>query len=291
MGNLVMDIEEAGLIKPPYFLASNIMYLAYTGSVSYGCSVDYSDNDIVGITIPSKEVLFPHLTGAIPGFGKKIDPFNQWHQHHIKYKEKNYDLTIYNIVQYFNLCLQNNPNCLDYLFTDRTDIVHSTQISELLRENRKLFLHRGLWPKFKGYAYSELSALGKEKYNGSRVELVEKFGYDTKNGYQCVRLLLEAEQLLGEGDLDLKRNKEQLITIRNGEWTLDQLKDWCKKKEGQLEDLYHKSRLPMCSADVEVKIKELLLQCLEIHYGNLKEIERPDKFKTMVLEIQKIVNQ
>ena len=29
-------------------------------------------------------------------------------------------------------------------------------VGNLVREKRKLFLHKGAWPKFKGYAYSQL---------------------------------------------------------------------------------------------------------------------------------------
>jgi len=288
MPNLIQEIEAAGLIQPPQFLSSNVQYLCYTGSVSYGCSVDYSDIDVVGFCIPDKTTIFPHLAGEIFGFGTQKQRFNQFQAHHIKYKEKEYDITVYNIVQYFDLCLQNNPNCIDYLFTDRGEVFHTTQVGEMVRESRKLFLHKGLWHKFKGYAYSQISKMGKEKYQGKRVELVEKYGYDTKNAGHAVRLLLEAEQLLSEQDLDLKRHKEQLLSIRRGEWTLDQVKEWCKDKEKQLEKLYHESTLPWGSVDVEPKVKELLIKCLEVHYGSLP-IERPDKYKLMVDQIRKIV--
>jgi hypothetical protein len=40
-----------------------------------------------------------------------------------------------------------------------------------------------------------------------------------KFAYHTVRLLNEAERLLLQGDLDLQRNREQLESIRRGEWT------------------------------------------------------------------------
>jgi predicted nucleotidyltransferase len=290
VSHIILELEAAELIKPPQFLSHNTFYLCRTGSVSYGCSVDTSDEDLVGFCIPDKHTIFPHLAGEIQGFGVQKQRFNQWQQHGVVYKQKSYDLTIYNIVQYFHLCLMNNPNCIDYLFADRTDVLHSTRVGELVRENRHIFLHKGLWPKFKGYAYSQIGKLGKEHYEGKRVDLIEKFGWDVKHGCHAVRLLLEAEQLLGEKDLDLKRHKEQLLAIRRGEWKLDELKEWCKNKEKQLEELYHKSDLPWGANDIEPKVKELLLLCLETHYGSLKGIEQPDKWENMVLKIKDIVN-
>ena len=48
---------------------------------------------------------------------------------------------------------------------------------------------------------------------------------------------------------------------------MDQIEDFFFRKEKQLEDLYVKSTLQ--TKPDEVKIKQLLLNCLEIHYGSL----------------------
>ena len=52
--------------------------------------------------------------------------------------------------------MENNPNVIDSLFTPVNCVLHSTRVGNLVRENRRLFLHKGAWPKFKGYAYSQL---------------------------------------------------------------------------------------------------------------------------------------
>lgn len=69
---------------------------------------------------------------------------------------KEYDFSVYNITKYFRLVMENNPNMIDSLFVPRNCVIHSTPISEKIRENRKMFLHRGAWHKFKGYAYSSI---------------------------------------------------------------------------------------------------------------------------------------
>jgi hypothetical protein len=138
----------------------------------------------------------------------------------------------------------------------------------MVREKRRMFLHKGSWHKFKGYSYSQMHKMQtKERTESKRKELIEKYGFDVKFGYHVVRLLNEVEQILTEGDLDLERNREQLKAIRNGEWTLDQLKDYFSSKERELETLYTSSKLP--HGPDEGAVKQLLLDCLEQHFGSL----------------------
>jgi predicted nucleotidyltransferase len=127
--------------------------------MAYGCSNDNSDIDLYGFSIPPKDIIFPHLNGHIIGFGKQPFKFEQYQQHHIidKTYNKEYDINVYNIVKYFQLVMENNPNMVDSLFVPRRCILHSTQLSEHVRENRKLFLTKKSWHTFKGYAYSQLN--------------------------------------------------------------------------------------------------------------------------------------
>ena len=80
-----------------------------------------------------------------------------------------------------------------------------------MRENRRIFLHKGAWHKFKGYAYSQLHKMEiKSPQEGSRrAELVAEHGFDSKFAYHTVRLLDEVEQILMGGDIDLQRDKER----------------------------------------------------------------------------------
>ena len=100
MVSRVQLMKQKGLISPPKWLSQNIHYEVITGSVSYGISSDTSDMDVVGFCIPEKQVLFPHLAGEIPGFGRQIQRFDVWQQHHIMDKEarQEYDFSICSIV-------------------------------------------------------------------------------------------------------------------------------------------------------------------------------------------------
>lgn len=110
-------------------------------------------------------------------------------------------------------------------------------------------------------------------------------GYDTKFAYHVVRLIGEVEQILVEGDLDLTRGNEVLKAIRRGEWTEDRLRGWFADKEKQLEQVYAAS--PLRATPDEPRIKALLLECLEEHYGRLDGcIVVPDRAATALRNIQ-----
>jgi predicted nucleotidyltransferase len=290
--SIVKELHKKGLITPPKFLPDNIHYETMMGSIAYGVSSDSSDTDIYGFCIPPKDSIFPHLRGEILGFGTQINRFEQYQQHHIEDKNARvmYDITIYSIVKYFQLCLENNPNLIDSLFTPARCVRHSTKIGNLVRENRTLFLHKGCWHKFRGYAWSQLHKMESQNRTGKRQEMIEQYGYDVKFGYHVVRLLGEVEQILSTGDLDLERDREVLKAIRRGEWNLQKIKDWFSDREHGLQTLYENSTLPH-SPD-EAKIKNLLLACLEEHYGSLSNsLVIPDQATQVLHEIKALIEK
>lgn len=288
---LLHDLEKKNLCKPPSWLADNCHYLSIMGSVAYGVSSDTSDMDLYGFCIPQKHVVFPHLAGKLVGFDKDLGTFNQWEEHHISDpdamngKGRIYDFQIFNIVKYFSLLMDNNPNIIDSLFTPVNCVLHCTKIGTIVRDNRKLFLHKGAWHRFKGYAYSQIHKMQSKQTEGKRAEIRRQYGFDVKFAYHVVRLISEIEQILVEGDLDLQRNNEQLKAIRRGEWTEQQIRDFFTQKEKDLETLYVNSTLPY-GPDKD-KIKELLLNCLEEHFGSLdKALVIEDRNMSLLRDIK-----
>jgi predicted nucleotidyltransferase len=285
------NLAGRGLVKPPRWLPANVMYETIMGSVAYGVSGDSSDLDLYGFAIPPKEDLFPHLRGAIAGFGTPLSRFEQFEAHHVVDPQalggsgRSHDLTIYSIVKFFQLAMENNPNIIDSLFTPATCVVHTTAVGTLVRERRRLFLHKGCWPKFKGYAYAQLHKIATKRPLGKRAAVVEEHGYDVKFAYHVVRLLGEVEMILVEEDLDLQRDRERLKAIRRGEWSQERLRQWCAEKESQLERAWAESRLR--AVPDEAALRRLLLDCLESHYGSLSGcVEDPDRAVTALRNIQ-----
>lgn len=278
------------LINPPLWLPLNVHYEVITGSVSYGVSENHSDEDIVGWCVPSKDIVFPHLAGELLNFGHQKERFDQYQQHGINdvSSNKNYDITIYNIVRYCHLCMECNPNMIDTLWSPQECVLHCTRIGQIIRDNRKLFLHKGYYFKTRGYAFAQLHKIRTNKPEGKRKEIVEKYGWDVKYGYHLLRLLDQCEQVLLHGDLDLRHAKEEMKAIRKGERSKEDLIHWFEEKEKYLEKLYHESKLQH-SPD-ESKIKTLLLHVLESHYGSLEKcIENLDKYENAINDIREVL--
>lgn len=288
---LLKDLKNKNLIHPPPWLINSTPYLCLMGSVAYGVAGESSDDDIYGFCIPPKEMIFPHLNGEILGFGKQIKRFEQYQEHHIKdiITKKEYDFQIYGIVKFFQLCMENNPNIVDAIFVPERCVIHSNAIGTLVRENRKLFLSKACWAKYRGYSYSQLHKMNiKTPVEGSkRAEDIKQYGFNRKFAYHIVRLMYEVEEILITGDLHLDQNTEILKAIRRGEWTKERVEKFFEQKEHALNEAYAKSSLPW-KAD-ENKIKDLLLKCLEHHFGSLdKCFYEPDRYRKGLLEIQEI---
>ncbi len=165
MSSIISELTKKKLIQPPNWLETNVCYEAVMGSIAYGVSADSSDFDVYSFCIPPKVTIFPHLDGYVSGFGSKPPEFEQFQKHHISDptalggKGREYDITCFSIVKYFDLLMGNSPNVLDSIFVPHECVLHSTSVGNMVRENRKLFVHKGCFQKLKGYAYSQLHKL------------------------------------------------------------------------------------------------------------------------------------
>jgi hypothetical protein len=113
---------------------------------------------------------------------------------------------------------------------------------------------------------------------------------DTKFAYHVLRLVNNAEQILLERDLDLTRDREQLKSVRRGEWKQADIRKWFEEKESLLEKVYIESKLQH-SPD-EGQIKQLLMNCLEHHYGSLdKCVVNVDAASKCIDEIKRTIER
>lgn len=271
--HVVADLEASGLIAPPKWLSTGVAYLTLTGSHSYGCATPESDRDIYGFSVPPGPVVFPWLTGAVPGFGTQPLSFDQFQAAHLAGPDgQEIDLTVYGIVRYFELCRDSNPNMLDSLFTPEDCVLHLNRVGRMVRERRKLFLSRKCLLTYRAYATGQLKKLGaKRPQEGSRrFETVQTFGYDLKYATHLLRLTLQAIQVLSEGDMDLRRDSEILRAVRRGEWTQQEVLSWHEEKDAELGRIAEGTVAVPDRPDEKV-IKTLLLDCLEEYYGTVSD--------------------
>lgn len=168
MPSVIQQLQKRGLCDAPKWLGQNVHYETVMGSIAYGVSTDDSDEDLYSFCIPPKDMVFPHLAGKIYGFDDNFNIFEQFQQHHIHDKEsrKEYDIQCFSIIKFFRLLMDNNPNMIDALFTPTRCIRHITRIGQEIRDKRDLFLHKGCWAKFKGYAYSQMHKINTKNHHG-----------------------------------------------------------------------------------------------------------------------------
>ena len=103
----------------------------------------------------------------------------------------------------------------------------------------------------------------KANRNLDRMKLEKDYNFDTKSAAHLVRLSrMSTEILSGKGVIVKRPDADELLAIRNGAWTYDQLKDWFDKQTLDIEELYKTTTLPK-SVNYE-KINELYQRLLTL---------------------------
>jgi len=106
----------------------------------------------------------------------------------------------------------------------------SDSFIEVLKKEKTYTNKKREWDQFQNW---------KTTRNPARAALEEKFGYDTKHAYHLVRLLRMAKETLITGKLLVKRpDKDELLAIRNGLWSYDEIIEFSEKIEKEVDELY-----------------------------------------------------
>lgn len=122
------------------------IFLARHGSHAYGTSLPTSDIDLRGAAIPPRS----HVTGFAYTFEQNESKV---------YGGAPVDQVIYSLRKFMNLAADCNPNVLEVLFVEDSDIVSTTAEGRILRDNRELFLSKKVKHTFTGYAISQLKRI------------------------------------------------------------------------------------------------------------------------------------
>jgi uncharacterized protein len=80
--------------------------------------------------------------------------------------------------------------------------------------------------------------------NPKRAALEAAHGYDTKHAMHLVRLLRMAIEILRDGRVIVRRpDRDELLAVRDGAWSYDELEERCDALRGQLADVATTSTL------------------------------------------------
>jgi len=216
------------------FWNTNCILKGYRGSIAHGTYIPshIDDKDIMGVCVAPRE----YYIG--------LKNFEQY-----EHKEGEIDLLIYELRKYVRLLLKSNPNVLCLLWLSPNHYILKTEWGNRLLENRDIFISKQCYKSFTGYAYGQLRKMTHFTYRGymgqKRKELVEKFGFDAKNAGHLIRLLKMGIELLSTGELNvLRHDSQQLIAIKQGEWTLEQVQSKANELFKLAEEAFVRSKLP-----------------------------------------------
>jgi predicted nucleotidyltransferase len=97
--------------------------------------------------------------------------------------------------------------------------------------------------------------------NEKRAELERKYGFDTKHAAHLVRLMRMCREIIMTGKVIVKRpDAQELLAIRNGAWTYENLIEWATKQDLELDELYKQCKIIPYAPDR----KKLDLLCQEV---------------------------
>ena len=92
--------------------------------------------------------------------------------------------------------------------------------------------------------------------NPARAALEAVHGYDTKHAMHLVRLVRMCREILETGKVIVKRpDADELLAIRHGAWSYEQLREWATTEDAKLEECAKTSMLPK-APDVEAIDRE-----------------------------------
>jgi hypothetical protein len=124
---------------------------------------------------------------------------------------------------------------------------------ELLDRERQYHARHKEWEQYQAW---------KVNRNAARAELEAKFGYDLKHGMHLVRLLKMCREILTTGKVLVRRpDAEELLAIRRGAWTIEQLIEWSDRENAELDAIAKASKLP--DAPDRAKLDELCVDLVE----------------------------
>jgi predicted nucleotidyltransferase len=230
----------------------------FRGSIAHGMYVPQNnpnsidDKDVMAVCVPPIDYYFG--LNEFGNRGTKEIMVDEW------------DIVVYEFRKFIRMLCQGNPNVLSMLWLERGSYIKLTAAGQLLIDNKSLFVGRHVYRSFTGYAYGQMHRMEHGAFNGymgaKRKGLVEKFGYDCKNAAHLIRLLRMGIEFLKDGELYVKReDAPQLLDIKRGAWTLEQVKTEADRLFKLSEETYLNSTLPK-HLDME-KINDLTITIIE----------------------------
>jgi predicted nucleotidyltransferase len=239
---LLKNVETSGFTP-----ISSLIHLFIGGSELHGAKIGTTDDlDLYGVFIASPADVLglnptDHFVWSTASDERRNGP-------------DDVDLTLYSLRKWAAMAARGNATALHFLFADATAV--SDSIWQTIQSRRDIFLSKRSAAQFLGFAENQLKRITGEKGKGSkgtRPEYECAFGYDTKAAMHCLRLLFECRELMNDGKISLPRpEKDILIDVRSGAWTLERLLREAESLREQTETAAVSSNLPDSVDQLEI---------------------------------------
>ena len=232
--SLLKLVALSGFDRP-----QNLVHLFVGGSELHGAKVGKTDDtDLYGVYIEAPEHALgletrEHFVWSTAGNDRRNGP-------------DDVDVMLYSLRKWAGMAAKGNATALHFLFAEPHEVRPATW--KKIQEHRELFLSRNSAKQFLGFADDQFKRLTGEKGSGKkgqRPEYIGKFGYDTKAAMHGLRLLYECLELMAHKTITLPRpEKDLLIEVRSGEWSLERVLDHAKRLSKEVEQAISGSPLP-----------------------------------------------
>lgn len=233
----------------------HIILKVKSGSHAHGTNLPTSDEDIRGICIPSKDYFYG---------------IKEFEQYESKKTDKDSDIVIYGIKKYVALACKGNLSALNFLFCRKKEILFVDDFGQALIDNRKMFLSSNVIDCILGYTKSQLHRMKNGSGRcGTRKDIVDNYGFDTKFAYHAVLITNTAVELLKSGTYHVYRpDMEQKIlkNIRTGVYKYEEVMEMIQQNLTVIKTLEPISPLPK-TVDRD-KINDFLVDLLENFFGD-----------------------
>lgn len=195
-----------------------VIYRVVVGSRAFGLDTDASDTDRRGIYLPPAA--------------------RQWSMEPLPEQlENEAEQSVYwELGKFLRLALKSDPNMLECLWSPLVE--HASDLAEELLGIRGIFLSKLVYQTYSGYSVSQFKRLEQDLRTRHEIKW--------KHPMHLVRLLLSAITILREHRVPVRveSHREELLAIRRGEWTWNEINRWRLELQRELDAAYATTTLP-----------------------------------------------
>ncbi|MBY0546311.1 MAG: nucleotidyltransferase domain-containing protein [Candidatus Obscuribacterales bacterium] len=218
--SILKQLQTDGWGEPRAFdhLHDFVIYKCVVGSRAYGLETEISDTDRRGIYLPPA-----NLHWSLFGVPEQLDTPET-------------DECYWEMQKFLVLALKSNPNVLECLYSPLVE--YQTALAQRLISMRQMFLSQLAYQTYNGYVLSQFKKLEQDLRARGEIKW--------KHAMHLIRLLLSGITILADGFVPVRvdEHRDDLLAIRNGLMTWDQVNTWRLELHMRFDEAYKNTLLP-----------------------------------------------